>query len=195
MRVARGPDVKRGTLDARGRVGAPAGCHVAVRMPMNEPSPNRAALVLRHPHRIALLGVLLVAAASWQAVRAAPEADAAYDDTANCIAVMEASADELARQVKAGDATREPVLRTELRRGAALIGRTYLDGLHDEHEARARLEAARERQKTWDEARRRNVRNACVRRADAELAAASGVERVVVDRVAERKLQRMLSGP
>jgi len=159
----------------------------------NQPSSRRLQLAAHALRGVALLGVLATAMVLWQPAHADPQD--AYDDTANCIAAMESIAEELARQVKAGDATREPELRIELRRGAALIGRTYLDGLHDEHEARARLEAARERQKTWDEARRNSVRKTCRRRADAELAAASGIERAVVDRVAERKLQRMLSGP
>jgi len=156
-------------------------------MSANSPPSNRV------PSTLHLLGVLLSAVSLWQPVRAAPEES--YEDTANCIAVMEVTADELARQVKAGDQTREPVLRTELVRAAAIIGRTYLDGMHDEREAKARLVAARERQKTWDQARRNNLHGACLKRADAELAAASGPERVIVEHVAERRLQRMLSEP
>ena len=134
-----------------------------------------------------------MAALPWQAVCAAP--DDRYDDTADCIAVMEVRADELAWQVKAGDKDREPALRAELLRAATLIGRVYFDGVHDEHAARARLHEARERQKTWDDARRNRVHGACVQRADAEFAAASRAERLVIDKVADVRMRRMLREP
>jgi hypothetical protein len=169
-------------------VGAPAGCCVAHCMGADPLSAVR-----RRARGIALWGVWLVAALSWQPAIAAPEDT--YDDTANCIAVMEVTADELARQIKAGDKDREPALRTELVRAAALVGRVYFDGMHDEHAARARLNEARERQKTWDDARRSRVHGACLQRADAELAGASGAERLVIDKVAEVRMRRMLREP
>jgi hypothetical protein len=115
------------------------------------------------------------------------------DQTAHCVAAMQTHADALARLVKAGDMSQEPALRTELERAAALIGRTYLDGLHDEDEAKARLKKAQEAQAGWSDERRRRVHEDCVRRADAELAAANGFERFIVRRVADRRLRRMLA--
>ena len=117
---------------------------------------------------------------------------ARHDDTANCVAVMQPNADELARQVKAGNRAQEPALRQELMRATALVGRTYLDGLHDSAEAKARLKAAQERQATWDPARKAQLRQACLKRADAELAAASPPERFIVERIAQATMQRML---
>src|SRR4051812_227146 len=99
---------------------------------------------------IALWGVVM-AGALWLSAptaHAAPQSPA--DDTADCIAVMQTHADAMARQVKAGDTAREPALKTELRRAGALIGRTYLDGMHDGDEAKARLKAAQQRQQGWD---------------------------------------------
>jgi hypothetical protein len=139
------------------------------------------------------LAVAMCTWAAWLPAHAAGEAT--YDDTADCIALMQASADELARQIKAGDKAREPALRSELRRAGVLIGRTYLDGLHDSAEAKARLKAAQERQATWDEERKKRVYQACVKRADAELAAASGPERFIVERFAQIRFERMLSEP
>lgn len=162
-------------------------------MPADMPSVNRVASLLRRPREVALLGVLLSAVTLWQPVRAAPLDS--YDDTANCIAVMEVNADDLARQVKVGDKAREPELRIELVRAAALVGRVYFDGMRDEQAAKAGLNAARERQKTWDAARRSSVHGACLKRADAELAAASRTERFIVGKVAEGRLRRMLSDP
>jgi len=137
------------------------------------------------------LAALLVTAAPWSLARAANDA-AAYDDTANCVAVMQPNADELARQVKAGNKAQEPVLRRELVRATALVGRTYLDGLHDSAEAKARLKAAQQRQAAWDDDRKAQLRQACLKRADAELAAASPPERFIVERIAQSTMQRML---
>jgi len=162
-------------------------------MPADMPSVNRVASLLRRPREVALLGVLLCAATLWQPALAAPLES--YDDTANCIAVMEVTADDLAHQVKVGDKARESELRIELVRAAALVGRVYFDGMRDEQAAKASLSAARERQKTWDAARRNGVHGACLKRADAELASASRTERFIVGRVAEGRMRRMLAGP
>jgi hypothetical protein len=142
-------------------------------------------------------GIALAAALLGLAARVPAHAadEAPGDDTANCIAVMQTQADGLARQVKAGDQAREPALQTELRRAAALIGRTYLDGLHDAAAAKARLKAAQEGQATWSQERKSRVHQACLKRADAELAAASAPQRFIVDRFAQAHLRRMLSQP
>jgi len=139
---------------------------------------------------------LAAALSSWSLWTPAHAADeVARADTANCIALMQTNADELARQIKAGDKAREPALRTELTRAGALIARSYLDGLHDSDEAKARLKAAQEGQTTWDDERKKTVHQACLQRADAELAVASGPERFAASRFAEVRLKRMLSEP
>jgi hypothetical protein len=92
-------------------------------------------------HSVPVLGsvrrasIALAAALSWW-VPAHAAGEATVDDTANCIAVMQPLADQLARQIKAGDTAREPTLRTELTRAGALIGRSYLDGVRDSRTAR-----------------------------------------------------------
>lgn len=142
------------------------------------------------PVRPVWLQMLVLAA--WVASAHAAGDPARHDDTANCIAVMQPNADDLARQVKAGNKAQEPVLRQELVRATALVGRTYLDGLHDSAEAKARLKAAQERQATWDEARKARLHQACLQRADAELAGASPPERFIVEHIAQSTMQRML---
>jgi hypothetical protein len=114
------------------------------------------------------------------------------DETANCIALMQTTADDLARQIKAGNKTREPALRTELTLAGALIARTYLEGLRDGNEAKARLRAAHERQAGWDAERKRSLHQSCLKRADAQLATASAPERFAASRFAESRLKRML---
>lgn len=144
----------------------------------------------RH-RRVWLLAAWLLAAAAWTLARAAPDKPS-HDDTANCVAVMQTNADELARQVKRGNKAQEPALRAEVLRATALVGRTYLDGMHDSAEAKARLKAARERQAGWDAAHKASVRQTCVKRADVELANASSAERFIVERIAHVQLKRML---
>ena len=116
----------------------------------------------------------------------------AYDDTANCIALMQTNADGLVQQIKAGNKAREPQLRVELRRAGVLVGRAYLDGLRDSGEAKARLHAAQQRQAAWDEERKQRVYQACLRRADQEFAAASGPQRFIVERYARAQFERMV---
>lgn len=137
------------------------------------------------------LAAALWASGAWVPARAAGEA-AGDDDMANCIAVMQTHADDLASQIKAGDKAQEPALQSELRRAGALMARSYLDGLHDGGEAKARLKAAHERQATWDEKRRHRVHQSCLKRADAELHTASGLELFFVERFAQARLKRML---
>jgi hypothetical protein len=118
--------------------------------------------------------------------------EAKLEETANCIALMQTTADELARQIKAGDTAREPALRTELTLAGALIARTYIEGLRDGDEAKARLKAAHERQATWDLERKQSAHQACIKRANAQLVSASAPERYAASRFAEFRLKRML---
>lgn len=146
----------------------------------------------RRHRQVWLLVAWLLAVAPWTTLaRAAPDKPS-YDDTANCIAVMQTNADNLARQVKRGNKAQEPALRAEILRATALVGRTYLDGMHDSAEAKARLKAARERQAEWDAAHRASVRQTCVKRADVELANATSAERFIVERIAQVQFKRML---
>jgi len=124
------------------------------------------------------------------AARAA--SDGKLEETANCVALMQTTADDLARQIKAGDKAREPALRTELKLAGALIARTYLEGLRDGNDAKARLKAAHERQAGWDAERKQSVHQACLKRADAQLASASAPERYAAARFAEVRFKRML---
>jgi len=137
----------------------------------------------------------LLAAPAWAGPQVPPGDAPRPDETAHCIAVMQTVGDELARKVRAGDRTQEPALRAELDRAAALIGRTYLDGMRSSREAKARLRAAQQEQAGWDEARRRKLHATCVVRADAELAAANGVQRFVYRQFAQAQYKKMVEAP
>jgi hypothetical protein len=158
-------------------------------MAMTTPSTFTARTVLT----LALAGLLLPAALVAAPARANP--GAGHDDTASCIAVMQMQADELARLVRTGDKAQTPALQTELERAAALIGRTYLDGLHDQAQAKAQLKEAQDAQATWSDAQKNSLHLSCVKRADAELAAASRTQRFAVERIAQARLQRLLATP
>lgn len=136
--------------------------------------------------RLALAVLLLSGVAPARAVS---------DETAVCVAVMQLRADEMAQQVRTGDTAQEAALRTELERAAALIGRAYLDGLHDEAQARARLKAAQDAQAGKSAAERAGLHAACVRRADAELESASFLQRFIVSRIAQARMSRLLGAP
>jgi hypothetical protein len=138
--------------------------------------------------------LVVAALSSWLVCAPAHAAnEAKLEETANCIALMQTAADDLAREIKAGDKAREPALRTELTRAGALIARTYLEGLRNGDEAKARLKAAHERQASWEPERKRSVHQSCLKRADAQLASASAPERFAAARFAESRLKRMLT--
>jgi hypothetical protein len=156
---------------------------------LQERRPSRSPLERLRGASIAAMAVL----AGWLCGTPAQAAnETKLEETANCIALMQTTADDLARQIKAGDRAREPALRTELTLAGALIARTYLEGLRDGNEAKARLRAAHERQAGWEPERKRSVHQACRTRADTQLARASTLERFAAARFAESRLKRML---
>ena len=134
-----------------------------------------------------LLPVVLLAAPA-QGILAAT-----HEEIANCIAVMQTQAEDLARLVKAGDQAQTPALRTELERAAALVGRTYLDGERDQAQAKAKLKEAQDAQATWSDEQKSSLHESCVKLADGYLASANGTERFIVRRAAQARLQRMLT--
>ncbi len=139
---------------------------------------------------------VIALASALAALCAARAADlAGYDEKALCVAVIESRSDDLARQVRDGDKSQQPALHTELVRAAVLIGQAWLDGLHDEHEARAMLQNARDAQAAWSEARRNTTHDECIKKADAALANASALQRFIVERIAQRREERMLASP
>ena len=140
-----------------------------------------------------LLPLIGLGLAGWLVAGPAAALDSLSDDaTAACIAVMQTQADDWARQVREGDKASEPALLTELERAAALMGRSYLDGAHDEARAKARLKAAQDQQATWSDEQRLRLRLSCDGHADAELAASSRPQRFIIERLARSRLKRML---
>ena len=75
----------------------------------------------------------------------------------------------------------------------ALIGRSYLDGVRDSRTAKARLKAAQRADWRGTTNEEERSPDACLKRADAGLAAASGPQRFVVERYAQALLRSACS--
>lgn len=114
--------------------------------------------------------------------------------TAQCVAALEAHTDELAVQVKAGQAELQARLLDELRAGAAFIGDAYLQGERDEARAKGFLNAALEAQKSLPKAELAARQTRCAQEGAQLLANADVISRAVVNRVAQRRMKKLLEG-
>ncbi|MDH4393471.1 MAG: hypothetical protein QE285_18865 [Aquabacterium sp.] len=111
---------------------------------------------------------------------------------AQCVAALEASADDLVRQVKAGtESARKPLL-DRLTQGAAFVGNTYLHGDANEDQARALIDQAEIAQRTLPPAELAARQAACGAEATRLLAKANALERAVVKRVARKRMDKLL---
>jgi len=114
--------------------------------------------------------------------------------TAQCVAALEAHTDELAAQVKAGQADLQPLLLNQLKAGAAFIGDAYIQGERDEARAKGFLNAALEAQKTVPKAELTARQTRCAQEGAQLLADADFVSRTVVNRLALRRMKKLLEG-
>jgi hypothetical protein len=111
---------------------------------------------------------------------------------ARCVAALDASADDLVRQVKAGqEAARKPLL-DRLTAGASFIGEAYLHGDASESQARALVDQAEVEQRRLPPAELAARQTACASEGARLLAAANALERAVVKRVARKRMDRLL---
>ena len=137
----------------------------------------------------------LVAALWWPALCGAVGVSAPTQrelHSAECVAALEISTDELARQVKAGRADLQPLLRQRLDAGAAFIGSAYQDGDRDEARAQAMMAAALESQAALPKAELAASQARCAQEGAKLLAASNVIVRAVVARLAERRMKRLL---
>lgn len=137
---------------------------------------------------LALAAVLLPGLAA-----AAPGEPTARDrHAAQCVAALDASADDLVRQVKAGNgAARKPLLE-RLTAGASFIGEAYLHGDASERQARALVDQAEAEQRRLSAAELGARQTACASEGARLLAAANALERAVVKRVARKRMDKLL---
>lgn len=114
--------------------------------------------------------------------------------TAQCVAALEASTEELASQVKAGRADLRPELLNRLKYGAAFIGDAYLQGERDEAHAQALLKAALEAQKALPAPELSARQSGCAEEGGKLLAKADFLGRALVSHLAQRRMKKLLEG-
>lgn len=111
---------------------------------------------------------------------------------AQCVAALEAHAEELAQQVKAGREEVRSLLLDRLVSGTAFVGDTYLHGHSDEKQARELANQAFEAQKSLP-ARQLAARQAACADEGAKLFASSnGLQQAVVSRLAKKRMDKLL---
>ena len=133
------------------------------------------------------LAPLALAASAW-----ASEPSARDRHAAQCVAALEASADDLARQVKAGQDTARKPLLDRLVSGAAFVGDSYLHGDSDEGQARDLVDQAAEAQRRLSAAELAARQTACAYEGARLLAASNALQRAVVKRLAKKRMDRLL---
>ena len=151
---------------------------------------------MRHPARH--LPTLLFSAAATllaQPVLAAdPPATPSPRDhqAAACVAALELQTEQLAAQIKAGNDGQRQLLLDRLRAGTAFIGDSYLHSKLTETQARELVERAQEAQKSLPAAELTARQNACASTGSKLDGDSNGVQRVVVDRLAKKRMDKLL---
>lgn len=146
------------------------------------------------PTRSALALLLACLAVTATAPAHAGEPTPQDRHAAQCVAALEASADELVRQVQAGkDAARGPLL-DRLTQGAAFVGDSYLHGHADEDQARALVDQAELAQHSLSPADLAARQAACASEGMRLLANSNALQRAVVKRLARKRMDKLLGG-
>jgi hypothetical protein len=114
--------------------------------------------------------------------------------TAQCVAALEVNTDELAMQVKAGRDGLRPLLVERLNAGTAFIGAAYLKGDRDEARSQALLQAALDAQRALSASELAARQASCAQEGTTLLARSNFIERAIVSRLAEKRLNKLLGG-
>jgi hypothetical protein len=136
---------------------------------------------------------LVLAVFSLPSMSAQPAPSAREMHSAQCVAALDVNTQDLAVAVKAGHEESRSLLQTRLEAGAAFIGDTYLHEDRDEKRARALADAAAEDQKRLTKAQLEARQIACAEEGSKLLSNASGFERLVVRRLARKRMDKLLS--
>jgi hypothetical protein len=114
--------------------------------------------------------------------------------SARCVAALDVQTRDLARGVKAGDASLRGVLEERLLYGAAFVGDAYLNGASDEQQAKALRDQAIEAQKSLPPPQLAGLRAACASEGAKLYESANALQQAVVKRLAKKRLDRLLGG-
>ncbi len=121
---------------------------------------------------------------------------AAEPDKVRCVAALKLHSNDLAQQVKEGDATRRSELLQVLRQGGAFIGDAYLHhGLGDEDQAKAELAEAEASVRALPAPQAQALRSQCGAQANTMIESAPGWQRMVIDRFAQARMDKLLRQP
>ncbi|MEO6408470.1 MAG: hypothetical protein ABIO45_06910 [Burkholderiaceae bacterium] len=146
---------------------------------------------MKSMHKCRPGAVLLVASAITAAAAQAPPGQRELH-AAECVAALKVNTESLAINVKAGRSDLRPLLLTRLQAGTAFVGDTFLHDDQDEQRARALTDEALERQKSLTEAQLAARQAFCADEGARLLASANAIERVVVNRLARKRMDRLL---
>jgi hypothetical protein len=112
---------------------------------------------------------------------------------AACVAALEANADTLVKQVKAGREDLRVQLQARMQDGVAFVGTAYLRGERDKARAQALLAEAREAQKALSAEDLSARQNDCAEEGSKLLASANVFERLVVWRLTGNRMKKVLA--
>ena len=121
-----------------------------------------------------------------------PEPTARALRTAECVAALEIKSEELAHQVKAGQAEQKPLLQTTLDAAAAFIGQAYLQGDRDQERLETLKNAALQEQKSFTSSELAARQTRCAQEGARLLSQADVISRFVISRLAARQMKRLL---
>jgi hypothetical protein len=161
-------------------------------------------LMRLRPDHIALLAAVALAypAAIWAqpapqaALAATPAAPAASTPSESlCTAHFDQLSRQLARRiVETPEASRAPLLaelNNVLRKGAVFVGHAYLESMNEE-QGRAELEKAKAELERLSRSERERLAPQCDNLSNNLRKNAPGWQRLIVDKVADRRAQRMI---
>ncbi len=127
---------------------------------------------------------------------AAPQAPTATPrelHAAQCVAALEVETEALAQRVKAGADDDRALLQSRLEAGTAFVGDSYLNGLTDEHRAHELANQALDAQKSLSDAQLVARQQACAVEGRKLLDASNPLQQVVVKRLAQRRMSKLLA--
>ena len=132
---------------------------------------------------------LLLLASAAQAAEPSPR----ELHVAQCVAALDLHTQQLAQQVKAGQAALRPLLQDRLVAGAAFIGDSYLDGNRDEDRSRALADQARQALQQLPASELGARQTACASEGSRLFAAGNKLEQAIVRRLAKKRMERLLA--
>ena len=113
---------------------------------------------------------------------------------AECVAALDEKTRDLAQEIKAGKSELTPLLQRRLEEGTAFVGDAYLHGMQDEERAKELANQALQAQKSLPPRQLAARQEACATEGAKLLEQGNALERVVVRRLALKRMTKLLAG-